>query len=152
MSYPCALETQPAQAVLYIRTRCPMQELPQKMGEAFGTIWAYASQVQAAVVGGPYALYHNMDMQNLDVEMGFPVAGPVPGKDTVQYRVLPAARVATCLYTGPYDGIHEAYGALQKWMAEQGVQPGATMFDWYLNDPSQVKPEQLLTRIAWVLA
>lgn len=152
MPYPCAIETQPAQSVLYLRTRGPVQNLPQMMGEAFGALWAYAGQVHAAVVGGPYTLYHNMDMQDLDVEMGFPVAGPVPSKEAIQHRVLPATQVATCLYTGPYDGIHAAYEALQKWMAEQGAQPGATMFEWYLNDPTQVKPEQLLTRIAWVLA
>jgi effector-binding domain-containing protein len=152
MSYPCALETQPAQSVLYIRTRGPVQNLPQMMGEAFGAIGAYVGQVHAPIVGAPYALYHNLDMQDLDVEIGFPVAGPVPGTDTIQHRVLPAVRVATCLNTGPYDGIHEAYEALQRWMAEQGVQPGATMFEWYLNDPAQVKPEQLMTKIAWVLA
>ena len=152
MSSQCAIETQPSMPGLYVRTRCPLQALGQVAGECWGQIGAYLGEVGSAPTGGPYIAYHNADMNDLDVEMGFPVAGPLPGKGTVQFRVLPECRVATYLYTGPYSQIGAAYGALQAWMSEQGLQPGAQMYEWYLNDPDYVAPAELLTRIAWALA
>lgn len=133
MSYPCAVETQAAQPVLYVRTRGAMQSLPQIIGAGYAAIGAYLAEAGATPVGPPYVAYHNADLQDLDVEMGFPVAGPLPGKGKVQYRILPACRVATCLFTGPYDQMGRAYEALQAWMAAEGLAPAVQMYEWYLK-------------------
>lgn len=137
--------------MLFVRRRGPVQNLPELVSAAYAAIGAYAAEAGAALVGGPYVTYYNADMQDLDVEMGFPVAGPMPGRGEVQFRMLPESRVATCLHTGPYDQIGPAYAALQAWMAQNGLTPSEQMFEWYLNDPEQAAPEALLTKIAWVL-
>ena len=151
MSYPCAIETQSALPVLCVRTRAPMQNLPQVIGAGYSAIGAYLGEAGAMPVGAPYVTYYNADMQDLDVEVGMPVAGPLPGKGEVQFRVIPECRVATCLYTGPYPQLGAGYEALQAWMAAQGLIPAAQMFEWYLNSPDEVAPEALLTKIAWVV-
>lgn len=151
MTYSYAIEMQPAQPVVSIRKRGPMNNLPQMMHEAFEAVGAYVARIHAPIVGGTFALYHSLDMQNLDVEIGYPVKSPVPGEGMIQCRVIPAVQVAICLYKGPYDGLPTAHEMMQKWMAEQDIRPGPTLFEWYLNHPAEVKPEEALTKIAWVL-
>lgn len=152
MSHEFALETQPSLPVLYVRTRCPVQALGQVAGECWGQIGAYLAELGAAPTSGPYMAYYNADMNDLDVEMGFPVTGPLPDRGNLQFRALPECRVATCLHVGSYSQIGATYSALQAWMSEQGLNCSSQMYEWYLNDPDQVAPEELLTRIAWVLA
>ena len=43
--------------------------------------------------GVPYAAYHNLDMQDMDVEVGFPVSKPLPEGEVVEHR---PCRSRTC--------------------------------------------------------
>ena len=69
--------------------------------------------------------YYNMDMQDLDIEAGFPVSRGLSGKGDIQTGEIPGGKVATCLYTGPYSDIEPAYNALSQWMKENDTRlPG----------------------------
>jgi effector-binding domain-containing protein len=129
-----------------------MESLPQIIGAGCAAIGAHLAEAGATPAGPLYVSYHNAGMRDLDVEMGFPVAGLLPGRGKVRFRVLPKCRVATCLFTGPYDQIGRAYEVLQAWMAAEGLAPAVQMYEWYLNSPDEVSPEALLTKIAWLIA
>jgi len=121
------------------------------MGRAFGAVAQYLAGLCEPMAGPPFAMYYNMDMQNLDVEMGFPVARSLPGKGEVQASELPAGKVATCLYTGPYSEMPAAYEALTQWMKERGYEPTGIAYEMYLDDPAQTSPQALRTEIAFPL-
>lgn len=151
MAYPCEIKEMPAQATLSIRTRTPVQNLPQIIGEAFGRIWQYMGEIGQPPAGVPFAAYYNMDMQDLDVEVGFPVATVLPGKGDIQPGEIPGGKYATCLYTGPYSGMKPAYDELSKWMEENKCMPTGVVYEMYLNDPDMTPPEKLQTLIAFPL-
>ena len=77
MSYHCEVKEQPVQKTLSIRTRAAVQDLPQVFGEGYGAIAQYLGELGEQPIGPPFAAYYNMDMDNLDVEFGFPVARPL---------------------------------------------------------------------------
>ncbi len=110
--------------------------------------WAQLGQCPA---GAPFAAYYNMDMQDLDVELGFPVPKELPGKDEIKAGHLPGGKYAVVLHTGPYDQVGPAYEALAKWVAEKGYQATGVAYEVYLNDPGQTKPEDLQTQVMFPL-
>ena len=148
VQYECEVREQAAQPTLSIRTRSSVQELPQAMGQAYGAIGQYLCELDEQPAGPPFAAYYNMDMQNLDVEIGMPVAGDVPGRGDIQDGELPAGRIATCMHIGPYSEMEPAYRALSEWMAEQGYQATGVAYEFYLSDPGQTPPQELMTQIA----
>jgi effector-binding domain-containing protein len=90
-------------------------------------------------------------MQDLDLEIGFPVSGELPDRGNIQAGEIPGGKVATCLYTGPYSGIAPAYTAFSEWIEANGYQPTGVAYEVYLNDPDETPPEELQTQIAFPL-
>jgi len=151
MSYQCQIIDQPVQPVASIRTHAAVENLPQVLGQAYGSVAQYLSQIGSYPMGEPFAAYYNMDMQNLDLEIGFPVAKAIPGKDTVQPGEIPGGKAVVCMHKGPYDKIAAAYEAMDKWIKDNQVEPSGVCYEFYLNDPQQTPPEALETRIMFPL-
>jgi len=151
MSYTCEAIERPEQATLSIRTRAAEENLPATVGKAYGAIMQYLGEIGAAPVGAPFVVYYNMDMQDLDMEIGFPVAHKIDGKGDIQPRIIPAGRYAACLFTGPYDKLASAYQGLTAFVAENGYQAEGISYEFYLNDPGTTPPEQLQTHILFPL-
>jgi len=92
-----------------------------------------------------------MDMQDLDVEIGFPVSKSLPSKHDIKASEIPGGQVATCLHTGPYSKIEPAYNALSQWMKENGYEATGVAYEMYLDDPAETPPQELKTQILFPL-
>jgi effector-binding domain-containing protein len=149
MPYHCEVKEQHAQPTLVIRTRTPVQELPTVIGGAYGAIAQYLGELGEPPAGPPFTAYFNQDMQNLDVEIGFPVSRALPGRGEIHASEIPGGKVATCLYTGPYSGMEPAYNALFQWMEANGYQATGVAYEVYLSDPDETPPEELQTQIVF---
>lgn len=151
MFFKCEAFEQVQQPVLTVRTTTSVSELPSVIGTAYEQVMEHLSSLGQQPAGDPFVIYYNMDMQSLDVEMGYPVARLLPGGGKVQPSSLPAGRMATCLYTGPYAGCAAAYEALTTWVMDNGFDTTGISVEYYLNSPAQTPPEQLQTRIVFPL-
>ena len=151
MSYECELSERPAQAALTIRTRTAVQDLPQLIGKAYSAIIQHLTQLGQYPAGAPFAAYYNMDMQNLDIELGFPLAEPLPPGGDIMPVIYPAGDYASLLYVGPYDQCGPAYEELTHFIQEQGREPTGVAFEYYLNDPSEPPFEEPQTLIVFPL-
>jgi effector-binding domain-containing protein len=149
MSYQIELIDRPAQPVLSRRTRSSVQDLPQALGQTYGAIAQHLGQLGEAPAGPPFTAYYNMDMQDLDVEIGFPVSRRLPGTGDIQPGEIPGGRAVTCLHVGPYHQVSAAYQALDEWMKAHGHEPSGAPYEMYLNDPAQTAPEALETRVTF---
>jgi effector-binding domain-containing protein len=151
MSYRFDAKEQPTRSVLSIRTRTSAKDLPQRLREGYGAIAQYLEEVGEKPVGPPFAAYFNMDMEDLDVEMGFPVSREFPGSDDITAGEIPGGKFAACFYTGPYSGVKLAYTALSQWMEDNGYEPTGVAYEMYLDDPAQTPPQDLRTQIMFPL-
>jgi effector-binding domain-containing protein len=136
----------PLQPALTIRTRTPVDKLPMIIGQSYGKIAAYLGSLGAHPSGVPFVAYHNMDMTDLDVELGFPVAEPLPDSDDIKSVPIPAGLRAFCMYLGPYGAMAPAYDDMAAWIAANGLTPVGTAYEHYYNGPGTPE-EQLLTQI-----
>jgi len=151
MSYKCEVKEQSAQPALSIRTRTAVQDLAQVLGEAYGAMAQYLGELGEQPAGPPFTAYYNMDMQDLDVEIGFPVYKRLPGKDDIKASEIPGGKAATCLHTGPYSEIAPAYNALSEWIKDNGYEVTGVAYEVYLDDPAQTPPQELRTQILFPL-
>jgi effector-binding domain-containing protein len=151
MEYSCEIKEQPAQPILSIQTRTPVQMLPQVLGRAFDALMQHLASHGEYPAGAPFVAYYNMDMQDLDLEIGFPVTHPVEGSGEIESGSIPAGRFGSTLHTGPYPEIGPAYETLTAWLRRQGLEPTGVAYEYYLNDPQATCPEDLQTLVSFPL-
>jgi len=150
MNQTCEVFETQDQPVLCIRTIAKVEQLPQLIGQSYGAIMQVMAEQGVQLSGEPYVAYYNMDMQNLDVEFGFPVSAAAKGKEPVVPGVIPGGKKATTLYVGPYQEMEPAYAALTKFVQDQGLEPTGVAYEHYLNGP-ETPPAELKTRIIFPL-
>lgn len=130
------------QPVIMIRTRAKVEDLPMLIGESYGKMAAYLKATGEFLSEVPYVAYHNMDMRNLDVEIGFPVARALPGQEDIHPRIIPGGKAVYCLYQGAYSDMEPLYGEIFEWIAKNNYTPSGAFYEFYYNGPEF--PENLL--------
>ena len=141
------LKEQETQPVLSIRTRTTLTELPKIIGDSYHKIADYLEELEEQPTDVPFTAYYNMDMQDMDVEMGFPVAKPLPGKGYIKAGEIAEGPAATYMYKGPYSKMEPVYNEMFKQIAEKGCQPKGVYYEYFYNSPGEVPESELLTRI-----
>ncbi|ATW26884.1 GyrI-like domain-containing protein [Candidatus Formimonas warabiya] len=151
MDFKFELSDQPAQPVLSMRTRTAVGNLPQELGKAYGAIIGYLNELGEKPLDAAFAAYYNMDMADLDVEMGFPVPKALPGRGEIKSSEIPAGKQVSCLYQGPYSQMEPVYNEMMKWINEHGYTPTGTSYEFYYNSPMEVPESELLTKVVFPL-
>ena len=147
MSYECQKQVISRQTVLSVRETTSIQELPQRLGAIYAEIAQYLGQLGISPEGPPFVAYYNLDMENLQIEAGIPIAYEAPNKGDIQFSEIMGVEAATCLHVGPYTQLESAYNALTEWIIAQGYETTGVAYEFYLNEPDQAPPEELMTRI-----
>lgn len=134
------------QPTLVIRARTPLEGLPPLIGQSYGKIAQYLQEQGEAPADMPFVGYHNLDMADLDVEIGFPLALPLPGRGEIQAGLHPAGYGVIGLYQGPYAQMEPLYRDMAAWIEANGLIPAGPAYEYYFNGPGA--PESaLLTKV-----
>ncbi len=135
------------QNTLRVRLVTPVSELPNVMGPIYGEIAARMQSEGVPFVGPPFALYHNMDMEALDVEIGFPVPSPMEKSGRLEPGTIPGGKVVSEIHTGPYSTLEETYNKVMAFIAAEKIKVTPWMYETYLNAPGEVPDAELKTEI-----
>jgi len=149
--YKCELVELDDQKVISVRTRCPVEDLPDVIGRSYGMIMAHLSAHDKYPEGVPFVGYFNMDMNDLDVEIGFPIHDDVVETDAIKMSKIPKGKYAQTLHTGPYKELEKAYDILMRWTVENGYEASGIGYEYYLNDPGEVEEKEIQTRLLFEL-
>lgn len=140
-----------AQPTLVVRTTTRVGDLPALIGASYGKMFDHLKELGEFLAYVPYVAYYNMDMQHLDVEIGFPVARVLPGKGDIQAGSIPAGKYVFCMFRGPYNEVEPVYAEMAKWISDNGYTPSGASYEHYYNGPGFPENE-MLTMIAMPLA
>lgn len=141
----------PENNAVTIRKIITFEELPEVLGSGYAEILKYLDDINHAPSNVPFALYHNTHMDKLDVEFGYPVAVELKGEGEIKGSKTPSGLIASCIYKGPYNKMEPVYNEITEWIRENGYKAAGAVFENYLNDPQTTPPEELLTRVGFIL-
>jgi effector-binding domain-containing protein len=141
------LEPQP---VLVVEAQVAPPELGEVLGKILPKVFQYIHEQGQEMAGMPFLRYLNMDDQ-FHIDAGIPTLKPVSGSDDILSKTLPGGRVATTLHLGSYETVGEAWNALFGWCSEQGIKQRMGGWDVYENDPTEVSPSEVRTRLHFPL-
>ena len=142
----------PDQLVLGLRKRGHYPEIRT----AIGTLFEYGMSHGAEFTGGPMALMHELGQRaavkaeqegNAVIDVACPVAREIECGGDILCYLLPGGMMAKTVHKGPYEACQPAYVALYEWISVNGYMITDPTREVYLNDPSMVKPQELLTEI-----
>jgi effector-binding domain-containing protein len=124
-----------AELTAVIRLTIPRAEIRNVMGPGLMELMA-AVAGQGIAPCGPWFTHHlKMSPEIFDFEICLPVPTPVAAMGRVQPGLLPAARVARTVYHGPYEGLGDAWGEFERWIAANGYQSGPDLWECYVAGP-----------------
>jgi DNA-binding transcriptional MerR regulator len=140
------------QKVLSIRRVVPSYK---DISSLFNVIGPYLGHVHAPVKGAPFAIYHDHEFKDsdVDVEVAFPLWKSVNTTGEFKSYELPGCDAAASLmYKGPFEGMSEPYNALGKWIESNGYHISGETREVYMSDPAKTKPEDYVTEILMPVA
>jgi effector-binding domain-containing protein len=130
----------------------------------WGGVFAWLASQGIAQAGAPFIRYLTTDMsQKLDLEVGVPVAQPVPGDRRISTGVFPAGRYVVAVYNGPYEGLIHATAEFLDWAKKNHIIWQTTLIDktewwegrveFYITDPAaEPDPQKWQTELAFLVA
>jgi len=151
MDYKCELYRQETQPLLSIRRRARVDQLQAVISEVFQSIGAYLGELGEQPGGAPFTAYYNMDMQDLDLAIGFPVGRTLPGRGEIESTEMPEGEYASVLHKGAYNQVSGAYAALDEFIRRQGRIPSGVAYEFYLNSPYETAESELKTQVVFPL-
>lgn len=147
MNSECSLEHQTAQPTLSMRFRAPVAGLAPEFRRAYAALASYIREVGGRIVGPAFAIYHGMDISNLDIEAGFVVAQPTAGKGEIRSGTLPESELVTAIHTGPYETVGSTYSVIAEWAHGRGLTTAGPFAEFYLDDPVVTPAAELRTKV-----
>ena len=151
MPYEVQVKTVHDQGVASITDHVSMETIGDAIGAGFGELAHVVQAQRAAISGPPFVVYHDViDEENDgDIEVCIPVSGAVEPTGRVESKTLDGGAVASTLHKGPYAEIAPAYHAISSWITQNGHSMTGPPREIYLNDPTQVGEDELLTEVNW---
>ena len=126
-----------AQLAAVIRLTIPREEIQAVMGPAIADVFA-AIAAQGVDPAGPVFSHHlRLEPGIFDFEVGVPVRAPISPAGRVKGGFLPAATVVRTVYTGPYEGLPQAWGEFMALLEGQGHALADEAWESYLHSPAQ---------------
>ncbi|MEE8046733.1 MAG: GyrI-like domain-containing protein [Dehalococcoidia bacterium] len=122
--------------VIGMRRRVENSEIGDFIREAFGTVGPYFNSHGMEMTGPPVAIFYGPVDGKSDVGVGSPVVQVTSTTDEMIELELAAGKVATAVYTGPYEGVSAAWEELMKELQARGVETVEPCWEEYITDPS----------------
>jgi effector-binding domain-containing protein len=138
------LKQQPAYHSLTVRKTINfMEEFSDFAGYSFGKISKYLESINELPGGAPIVCFHNKDLENVDIEIGFPVARPLNGKDDITANIVPSQKVVSTIDMGAYELQDPTLEEIFKWIHDNGYEMSGEIYYRYLNDTDRPENELL---------
>ena len=121
----------------------------ERLAEWVGRRFAFGPDTQ--LFGASYDDPEVTDPRHLRYDACVTVDDGIEPEGEVEVRTFPGGRYAVALHEGPYDRLSDTYAILfGRWCRENDREPGEPpALEFYLNDPNDTPPDDLLTEV-WV--
>ena len=120
-----------------------MAEFEEFSAQGYTKIMDYITSQNAFPAGAPIVCFHNMDLDKLDIEVGFPVATQMNGLKDIQCVEIPRQKVVTAIDQGAYELQDSTLEELFEWVKNNPYEMSGEIYYQYLNTPDRPASEYL---------
>ena len=122
--------------VVGIRRRIEKSDVGDFIREAFSTVGPFFNSKGMKITGPPVAIYYEVTEDKMDIAAGAPVTKVTASSGEITELELKAGRVATAVYTGPYEGLPSAWDEFMTQIASRSETVVEPCWEEYTTDPS----------------
>jgi effector-binding domain-containing protein len=120
-----------------IRKEVSFVEVSLQMEEMYEQVSSFIEEKNVGITGSPFAVYHKMEGERIDLECGIPISKLVEGNQTINSAIYPTKQCAVVDYFGDYRQLEDAHTALQSWIEERKFKLAGPPLEFYLTDPEE---------------
>lgn len=147
---PISIETQPAMLTMLAGEAGTMEDMGQKLGELYGTVYNEIEK-QGLQVSGP-AFVHYLDFDEAtgrsNYLAGFQVGARGTSAGVVKAKSYPEMQMIQAMHTGPYEDFVASYELMDAYIKENGLEIAGDAFEFYvtgmMTEPDQSKWQTLI--------
>jgi effector-binding domain-containing protein len=148
MKYQCRIiDENITRQILSINRTTTLEDLPDTLSDCFSKIRAYLDSIGEYPAGSPFVAFHNNDMENLEIEAGYPVKIDVVGKGEIISRKTESGKQVSCVYAGKYAEYDPGHEEILQWIKEHNFQPKGISYEFYHADPTEMPDGKCETEI-----
>ncbi|HKJ80311.1 MAG TPA: GyrI-like domain-containing protein [Prolixibacteraceae bacterium] len=119
-----------------VRQEVPFMEVSLVMGEMYAEVSTFIENEEIGIAGAPFAIYHEMEGEKIDLECGVPVSENIAGSGLVNAATFGETQCATVDYFGDYRQLEDAHTELQAWIEQHRFKLAGAPIEFYLTDPA----------------
>jgi effector-binding domain-containing protein len=133
-----------------IREKVSAEKVSEKMGEMFDEVTAFIENSAAEIAGMPFAIYHEIVNDSVDLECGFPVSAEITPRERFQSGEFQANTCATLSYFGDYQQLEVAHTTIQNWIGTRKFKLAGPPIEMYATNPAnEADPDKWHTKICY---
>ncbi len=136
-----------AKPILSVRVVTTIEDLPALINDSYRRIADYLAELGETPADAPFAAYHKLDTNSLDIELGVPVSANLPGKGDIKAGETDSGNAVVYMHEGPYTDLKPVYEKIFEWIGENECTPKGLYYEYYFNSPGGVSEKKLATRI-----
>ena len=135
------------QPTLVIKSTVAPDQIGERLAESFDRVFSYIDMAGGAQSGMPFMRYLDMTGDEFVIAAGMPLAEALDGEGDIESHTLPGGRALTTLHLGDYAGVGAAWDEVWERAESLGVPKRNGGWDVYTNDPTEVAPKEVETRL-----
>ena len=135
---PVILETTP-QLIACVHVTVARDQIQHVMGPAISEVYGAIMAQQRTPTGPWFTHHHRIDAAEFEFDACVPVDQPITPVGRVFASEWPATRVVKVVYSGPYEGLGEAWPKFKQWLASEGHVGRGDLYERYLVGPESTE-------------
>jgi len=137
------------QAILFVRKRINMKDMPVFIGGSFSQMGEYLKEHNEMLTDNPFVAYfgyENLDENDAEVMVAFPISTLLPEKGDIGSIILPEGKILFCYFRGDYQGMIPVYEEMAQYINNNRLESAGVAYEYYYN--GQDYPlEEMLTKV-----
>ena len=131
-----------------VREKVSFNDVSSRMSEMYQTVTNFVAGTTIAITGAPFAIYHEMKNDSIDLECGYPVSELILPEAPVETGTFQSAECATADYYGDYEKLEDAHSVIQQWIEKHRFRIAGPPIEKYITDAAtEADPENWHTKI-----
>ena len=132
------LQTLPDMNYISIRDKVVFSMISAEMARMYGDLYHLIQKDDLQMTDMPFAIYHKIDGDLIDLECGIPIAKTIESTGKIQSGTMAGRTYAEADHIGSYNSLSQTHEFIQKWLKDRNIALAGSPMEKYLTDPYEL--------------